>query len=258
MKNTLAILVFGACLGVTPSAAMADVSPGNQREAASAFQAVDTQVRQTRQQGGLPRWSDPGQARALGRFWDIKTTLGAPPYRSADVPALLDIGDRAGAVFKTYVLFTPKAGTVPDTAANTTEYQDEISRAGAYLVYVQAAALDALADFVRTLPADQMNAARRAGLRQMRLGITEQVTGLTLMLRSPSLRVENREVLLDALSENAGTLAAATPLADRQAMTAQVDALLPGLSDAERNKVLAIKSAFSSKHCTGLCSADAQ
>lgn len=149
MKSIISALVLALGIAVSPSNGHADISPGNRAEAVSAFQAVDALARETRAAGDLPRWSNPGHAKVLGRFWDIKATLGARPYRSVDVPALLEIGDHASALYKAYVLFTPQAGMVPDTAANTLKYQEEIVRAGAYLLHVQAAGFEAIADFVK-------------------------------------------------------------------------------------------------------------
>ena len=247
-------LVLALWLGVAP--ASADIAPAHQAEAASAYQAVDALARRTRAQGALPRWSNPEDAKVLGRFWDVRATLGTPPYRGADIPALLAIGERAGTVYKTYFLFAPQGGAVPDTAANSLEYQDEIARAGAYQLQVQAASFEAVADFARTLPADQMNETRRQGVRMIRLGAVQHVTGLTLMLRSPGLRPENRAVLLDALVETAARLAAATTIADRAAMTAQIDAVVPSLSGAERSKAETLKAAFARQDCAGLCALD--
>lgn len=215
-------------------------------------------ARQTRAAGDLPRWSNPEHAKVLARFWDVPATLGTPPYRSTDVPALLPIGDWAGAIFKTYILFAPQTGTVPDTAANTAKYQDEMARAAAYVLRVQAAGFEAITDFVKTLPAAEMNEARRAGLRKIRLGINEMITGMVLVLRSPDLRSENRAILLDALDGSAVTLAGAASLADRAAVAAQIDTALPVLTGPERAKALAVKAAFESKECVGLCAVEAQ
>lgn len=258
LKHAVPALLLALWFGLSPSAGQADVSAANQNEAASAFQAVDALARQTRGAGDLPRWSNPEHAKVLGRFWDVKATLGAPPYRSADVPALLAIADKAGALYKSYVLFAPQPGALPNTAANTSKYQDEVARAAAYLLHVLAAELEAITDFVQTLPAAQMNEARRAGLRQMRLGINEIVTSVTLMLRSPGLRPENRIILLDTFSDTAEALAASAAPADRTALIAQIDVVLPGLSVPEREKALAFKAVFERKECVGLCAVEAQ
>lgn len=255
VKSIIPRILFSLCLGL-PVAAKADVSPAHQNEASSAFHALDTLARQTKARGNLPRWSNPAHAKVLERLWNVEATLGKPPYRSVDVPALLTIAERGGAVFKTYLLFAPQGETVVDTAANTFTYQDEISRAAAYMLHVFGAELEAVTDFVGTLPPEQMNDARRTGLQQMRFAITEQVTGFTLMLRSPNLKPENRVLLLDALNHNAPQLAAATSLADRAAMAAQIDAILPVLSAPERSKAQTLKSAFAGKDCEKLCATD--
>lgn len=219
---------------------------------------MDDLARQTRAQGDLPRWSNPDHAEILARFWDAKATLGTPPYISADLPALLATADRAGALYKTYVLFAPQSGAVPDMSANTSKYQDEIARAAAYLLRVQAAEFEAIADFVKTLPAAEMTEPRRAGLQQMRLGINEMVTGAVLMLRSPGLYTANRNILLNSLADIAVTMSASTPPADRVAMIAQIEAVLPILAGPERENALAFKSAFERKECTGLCAVEGQ
>lgn len=258
LKCRFSAVLLAFLFSMSPSLVRADVSPANQKEAESAFRALDALARRTRAQGDLPRWSNPEHAGVLGRFWDVEITLGAPPYRSADIPALLAIGERAAAVYKTYVLFTPQNGSLPDTAANTFKYQNEIARAGAYQLRVQAAGIDAIADLLTTLPADQMNEARRTGLRQLRLGIMEYVTGMTLMLRSPDLRPENRTLVLDALSDTAARWAAAATPTDRVAMATQIDAVLPSLSGPALDKAQALKSAFARQDCAGLCAIDRQ
>lgn len=258
MKSTFPALLIMILLGLSPSASFADVSPSNQNEAAASFQAVDALARQTRAQGDLPRWSIPEHAKVLERFWDVKATLGTQPYTSADVPALLAISDRAGALYKTYVLFAPQPGALPDTASNTSKYQDEISRAAAYLLRVQAAELEAISDYIKTLPAAEMNAPRRAGLQQMRLGINEMITNLILMMRSPALHPVNRDILLNTLGDSAKVIAATTRRADRAALIAQIDTVLSALTGSQQEKALAVKTAFENTECAALCAVEEQ
>lgn len=253
MKRIVPIFLLMAALGLSPVTVRAEVSSANLKAMETAFQALDVLVRETRAQGSLPRLSDPAHAKVLDRLWDVKATLGRQPYRAADIRALLTIADRANAVFKTYILFTPQADAVPDLAANTFEYQDELSRSGAYVLHVFAAQLEAITDFAMAMPTAQMNEVHRAGVRQLRLGINQQVTGLALMLRSKGLKSENRLILLDALDHAAVLLASVSPVADRAAMVAQIDAILPDLSASERDKAQSIRSAFTSRECGRLC-----
>ncbi len=110
-----------------------------------------------------------------------------------------------------------------------------------------------MADFVSTLPASEMTAPRRTGLQQVRLGINEMITSVILMVRSPGLNPANRDILLGALADNAAVMAASTPRADRAALVAQTEAILPALAGAEHEKALAFKSAFENGECGVLC-----
>ncbi|MBN8949157.1 MAG: hypothetical protein BGP09_23200 [Rhizobium sp. 60-20] len=257
MRYSFPTLLVAIWFGFSSTPGSASMAPSNQAEAAASYQALDALARQTRAQGDLPRWSISDHAKVLGRFWDTKATLGSPPYTSSDIPALLAIADRAGALLKTYLLFAPQPGTLPDTAANTSKYQDEVSRAAAYLLKAHAAELEAMSDFVRTLPVAEMTAPRRAGLQQARLGINEMMTSVTLMVRSPGLNPANRDILLSALADNAAVMAAATPRADRAALIAQTEAILPALTGSEREKALAFKSTFEHGECGVLCALEA-
>ncbi|WP_337267480.1 hypothetical protein [Oryzifoliimicrobium ureilyticus] len=253
MKPLVRVLAAFVWLGLSVLSAEAGISADNQKESAAAFQTLDAAARETRKVGSMPRLSNADQAKVLSRFWNAESTLGNPPYRATDIPGLMTVGERAALVFKSYALFTAQPGGIPDTNVNAAAYQGEISRAGAYLLKVFAAELEAATDFFATLPKEQMNDARRNGLRQMRLGIMQEVTGIALMLRSPDLRPENRRVLLDALTDTAPSIAAATTPLDRQAMVAQVGSLLPALNDEERAKAETLKNAFAGQDCTGLC-----
>lgn len=253
MKCRVGVFLVAIWLGAVPSNCLAEVSAQNRAASASAFEALDDLARQTRAQGDLPRWSNPEHAKALGSFWNSNATLGAAPYSSADMPALLEIGDRASALYKTYLFATTQPGAIPDTAANTFKYQDEVARAFSYLLQVQVAQLEAITDFVQMLPEDAMTEPRMAGLQQMRLGFNETVTGLILMLRSQGLRSENRGILIDVLSDGANTIATSMPTADRAAIIAQIQTVLPALSKGERQRLKAVQAAFEGRECGTLC-----
>lgn len=258
MKRILLVLfavLWGASLS---TGCLADVSAANQNEAVAAFNAVDALARQTRAQGGLPRWSNPEHAKVLARFWNEETTLGKPPYRSSDVPTLIAISGRAGALFGTYLRFAPQGGTAPDIAANTTEYQDEVARGGAYLLRVEAIVLEAVADFIKTLPPAEFNQNRREAFQRIRLGIAGMIVGIVQMVGSPGLSPANRDILLTALGAGAEIMAPAAPLPQRAAVAEEINRALPGLSGTARQKALTIKAAFERGGCEGLCAVEAQ
>lgn len=246
-----AVLVALSLLGA-PSA-WASPPATAKAELEAAFADLDALARRTRQAGDLPRWSDPDGARVLGRLWNMRAILGAPPYAASDVPVLLDIFDRQNAVYKTYLLFTATPGALPDTAANTVRYQDEITRAAAALLHVAAAEMDAIEAFWASLPAEGRTPARRAGAQQMRAGMVEFVTGALTALRLPQLKPDNSRILTQALVETTAALARALPRPDRTALGAQAAAAGAALLPETRDRLAPVVTAFARADCTGLC-----
>ena len=92
----------------------------------------------------------------------------------------------------------------------------------------------------------------------MRLGINEMITNVILMMRSPALRPVNRDILLSTLGDSAKVIAATTPHADKAALIAQIDTVLSALTGPQREKALAIKSAFENTECAALCALEEQ
>ena len=128
-----------------------------------------------------------------------KAALGRPPSGQADVPALFAIGDRAIAVYKTFLLFTTKPGQLPDTAANQRLFEDETVRAAGFAMRAQAATLRGLDDSGHSLPADKPTPVRLAGLKQANVGGSQFLSMSVGELR----KVENRAALVDALADAA-------------------------------------------------------
>lgn len=189
----------------------------------------------------------------LGRVWSMRAILGAPPYAAVDVPVLLDIFGRQNAVYKAYLLFTAAPGALPDTAANTVRYQDEMARAAAALLHVTAAEMDAIEAFWASLPAEGRTPVRRAGAQQMRAGMVDFITGALITLRLPRTTSDNRRILVQALVETADTLARALPRPDRIAVSAQVTAAGAALLPETRGWLAPVVTVFGQTDCTGLC-----
>ncbi len=251
-----AIWLAAGCVLTFAGTVRAEIPQDGLSKSRAAFQALDALVQQTLPKGELPRLSDPQEAEVLRQFFDSQGTLGAPPYTAADLPVLFEIAGRAGAVQKAYVLFAPQPGQVPDMAANTAFFQDEIAVATSYNVDAVVAGLLAISDFLKTLPADQLTETRIAGLRQVRLGLNEMVTGTILMLRSPDISPDNRAILLGSLVKGADAFAGAMTPVDRAAMVAQVDTVLPGLTGPEAEIGQDIRASFGMTSCSGLCALD--
>ncbi len=248
--------VAGLMMVMASSGPQAAVPESGVSTLKAAFADLDALARTTRAVGDLPRWSNPDHAKVLARVWDASAILGAPPYGSADIEPLMTIGDAEIAVYKTYAFFSPSPTALPDTARNGGVYQNEIARSGAFLVRLFAAELAAVADFFGKLKPEEVNDVRRRGLQTMRLGMTELVSGAALFLRSPGLRPENRAVLVESFAESGQALADGMTPTDRAAMMAQVDTIMPSLTELERARLGVFRLALAGRSCTGLCSVD--
>lgn len=243
-----AMTVFGA-----GTATRAEVPASAPAELGAASAAFDTLVREARQRGTLPRLSVPGDAAVLERLWDAGALLGRPPYGAADVPRLLAIVERQSSIIKTYALFRADPTAAPDTARNVATFQDEIARAQAFLIMVFAAAAPALNDLVGRLPPGQFDEARKQGLRQMRLGILEYVSGIVLALRSPALSPANRLRVTQAFADNGAALAALVSGDDRTALSAAMITALPALTGEAQASAKRFIAAMQETPCEGLC-----
>lgn len=255
MARRVAIALLAAAMTAftAGAAARAEVPPSAPAELSAASAAFDTLVRETRARGTLPRLAVPGEAAVLERLWDAAALLGRPPYGTADVPKLLAIVERQSNVIKTYALFSPDPAAAPDTARNVALFQDEIARAQAFLIMVFGAAAPALNDLVSRLPSGQLDEARRQGLRQMRLGILEYVSGIVLALRSPSLKPANRLLVTQAFADNAAALAALVSGDDRTALSAAMITALPSLTGEAQAAAKRFIATMQEAPCNGLC-----
>jgi len=250
MSALLRISAIAFVFAASSIHASAEVPANSQTYLSRSFQQLDTIARTRRAEGSLPRLANPRDAKVLEALWDRKEILGSGPYRSADVPILLDAFEKENAVFKTYVFFSPDPQKLPQTDQNTAFFQDEVSRSSAFLLSVYSSGLEALTDFVAQLKPGEFNDARRQGLQQTRMGIQEFVSGAVIMMRSPALRVENRVAIADALQENAKRLAASMSVVDRQALVA----IASTLTDPETAPQLkSFTAAMQSTECVGLC-----
>lgn len=250
MSVSIRVFAIATAFAVSSVQASAELPIHAQTYLNQSIQKLDTIARIRRAEGSLPTLADARDAKILEALWDRKAILGNGPYRSTDVPILLDIFEKENAVFKTYMLYSSDPQKLPQTDQNAAFFQNEVSRSSAFLLTVCSSAVEALADFVAQLKPGEFNDARRQGLQQTRLGIQEFVSSAMIMMRSPALRAENRVIIADALQENAKQLAATMSIMDRQALAAIASTVTtPEIAPQLRS----FTAAMQSTDCVGLC-----
>ena len=239
------VVVFGLCL--LAGAAPAEVSQQGGQQLDAAYSALASLIQQKQAKGEVPRLSDPADAKVLEAWFDSVQRLGRPPYIAKDVPALIQALERQQAVMVPYLQLAAS------TPGNDVALQSEIIRSMAGLFTLFGAALPALDDFIGKLKPEEINNSRRQGLRQMRLGLKQMVSGAAQTLRTPGITPDNLMKLTESLSQNAPAIAKASTKADRAVMLALMQAALRVLSVNAQATMKDFVAAMSGTACEGLC-----
>ncbi|HEY2068038.1 MAG TPA: hypothetical protein VGG48_00665 [Rhizomicrobium sp.] len=139
-------------------------------------------------------------------------------------------------------------------AANLQRYQDEIELSLKFQVDCFSAALPGVIKFLKSIPPEQLNATRRSGIAQMKLGMVQFLEG-AVVTQTDQLKESNKQIALDTVLGHLGILVPNTNLADRPAIAAVIDRTLqsPTISKASRAKLLTMRKAMDSKDCAALC-----
>lgn len=253
MRRSIARIaaIGGVCL--LGFAARAEVPPNGSAYIDASVDALDSMIKVERGKGGLPRLADPVDGKVLEDVWNEAAILGKGPYTAADVPGLLNIVQKQTRVLQAYELYSPDPGKAPDSARNTVEYQDEIVRSRAFLLKAIAASVEAVNDFDAHLKKEERTEERIQGLRKMRLGLLEIVSGAVLLLRNPALREPNQTLLANALAESAASVVAGIAPPDRKALVTALHAARPVLKPAAEKAVSTFVAAAGKPGCEGLC-----
>jgi hypothetical protein len=151
---------------------------------------------------GMPRLSDPADAKLIRSILNLEQIRDLGPVSGADTPHLLDVCGAASNIWKSYLFWT-KDGAPPDSAANERAFAPEVSLAGAYVIMCYGHAADAIRLFMASLPPDQINDARRQGADQARTGIMQMVMGIGMTLSYPHYSHEQKLLLAGALEDAA-------------------------------------------------------
>lgn len=244
--------VAGLCL--IGFAARAEVPANGAAYIEASVAAVESMMRVEPGKTSLPRLSDPVAGKVLEDVWNEGAILGKAPYTGADIPALLNIVQQQTRILQAYTLYSPAPGkTPPDTARNVVEYQDELAHSHAFLLKAVSASLEAINNFGANLSQDEKTDARFQGLRQMRLGLQEIITGVALALRNPALREANQTLIARGLADNAAGIVAGIAPPDRTALVTALQAARPSLKPAAEKAVSAFIATATSAPCNGLC-----
>jgi hypothetical protein len=199
----------------------------------AASKQFDQLVEQSLAKGSLPRLSDAESAKIIYVLSDSERFLNATPFQLADFEALRAICDKAQSAAAPYLflgLFNLRkeldSEKDPQVAAkkisaliekNTLTFQDELERLQPFSFRCLAKQIPLAAQFLASLPSEQLTDVRRAGARQMRGGISQMYLGAMQLANSNVYSFSYRIKLLEVLAETAPVFSSAlTPDARKQ------------------------------------------
>jgi hypothetical protein len=176
--------------------------------------------------GDMPRIADPAVRVVLDAIWDVRPLDPGRRATVADLPVLVRFCEAGGKVWQTYFQFSSRGTGNPDLEANMSRFADEIMPGLAFSVRCSGATLEAAVAFLGSLPADQMNQARRDGWNRMRAGTVQVIQGTLTTLGDASVAPGHVERLARALNDSAPRFAAGLEPTERQAVVALTRAAL--------------------------------
>jgi len=168
------------------------------------------------QNGQMPRISDKEAAKLFVVLSDSDRFLNSPAYQLKDLDSLMGICGKATSISMSYLYFNLKKNVNPknDPSAvalqvakvmenNTLSFQNELEQLQPFISRCTAKEIPLLNEFIASLPPEQLTATRRAGLQQMRNGISQIYIGSLLVASNSAYKESYRSKILQALAETA-------------------------------------------------------
>lgn len=214
--------------------------------------------------GTPPRLSDATAAPMIRAAFDVERLSAMQGMRLEQAQAVC-----AGAVqpMLAYFAFDLDAagfrGISPDQAtgesqrlmiANTVLYQDEVALASRFALRCNAMLIPAMENFLGTLPAIERTDVRRGGIAMVRHGIGRMYSGTIISAVDPSMRPNNRDLVLNEAVLQADVMAGWMSPADRASVISTIESAAPYASDPTIiSRLHAIRVSMSRTDCGTIC-----
>lgn len=137
--------------------------------------------------------------------------------------------------------------------ANNVKHQDVLLMLASSNVKCMALHLPFFERFWEALPADQKTPVRADGLRQMRTGAANMLTGIAINGVDPQMKLANRTIAIQAAAAYAPAYARTMSLVQRKALMQTLSKSAPGLAARYPQEYKAIARALSDQTCVALC-----
>lgn len=219
------------------------------RELTAALQAAQASGAQP------PKMSDPASAALIRKASEV---AAADAMTGENLGKVIELCATNGQPMMGYVFFgtagVDEVEANRRVAANSVGYQDELAPIMRFSIRCMARMFVEAERFTVALPeAERTLPGRREGVARSSLGGAQSLIGAVMVAIDPSMRVANREMLLDEAVLQAGTYARGMKPVDRAQVVAVINGAPHQADPSVRSRLARIREAMSLTTCEGLC-----
>lgn len=228
-----------------------------------ASQQFDEWVEKT---GAMPRLTDERAAALLATLSDNRRFLDGITFDDAQLPALMDVCDKANRKVMSYMLFDLRNHVDKSMSAETLQqavlrleqqnvltYQDELSELQPFEIRCMARQTPLLARFIERLKPEEITPVRLRGLEQARKGIDGFFLGTLFSANDISLSERYRASMLKALAETASQFVPIMKQDEREKLELMAKAASNSAPESLKGYIETIAKNLAQSTCEGLC-----
>jgi hypothetical protein len=220
-------------------------------------------------QNSMPRLSDKEAAQLLATLSDSQTFLENVEFKAKDLDSLMEVCDVASKLTNSYGLFNLKnridVKAEPSEVnmqvfkviqANIYEFQPELALLQPFQIRCMSKQVEPMVKFVLGLKEKDLTEVRKAGLRQMRVGIASLYINMLQGTIDRSFSYSYRSKLLNALAATSETYQSVLSIQTRASILVFLNTMDDASKSDFRESLALISNAMSNAECKNLCAID--
>lgn len=213
-----------------------------------------------------PRVDQLAPAAQWAILGDYEKYLDAWIFEPTDLTVLLGLCSQTHSIAVSYLLHNAKSTVDPFSPmqvqqqktvalmnANAIKFQKEFAVLQPFVIRCLATQIPLLAQFIKTLPVEQLTFVRRDGLKQMTGGATTLVIGAITSVAEPQMSDDFKERTLMALVKSIGEFSAASTLPNRLKILQFIAQRRPDIPLLYSTQIALIEEALADQNCRDLC-----
>lgn len=228
-----------------------------------ASQQFDQWVEKT---GTMPRLTDERGAALIATLSDNRRFLDNGTFDDTQLPALMDLCDKANRKVMSYVLFDLRShvdksmpllviqqAVLKVEQQNIQTYQNELSELQPFQIRCMARQMPLVTQYIEQLKPEQITPVRLSGLEQGRKGIEAVFLGALISASDTLLTEHYRASVLKALDDAAAQLVPVMKPDGRERVEVKANSAMSSAPPSLQDYIKGISDSLRQSTCAGLC-----